>query len=152
MTFQFKKKKKLCKGLCRKSSLCIKLMFVCDYMQMSSTKKYLQNGVKINKAKHRYETFCNSNLVILLVFKVYMTDFLICSIKLPQCTDKNSKTNILIAIFLAGVLMYQKRQISLLLGYKTSRPKTGDWEWLWRHFRTWSFAKNRFLRHFLILL
>ena len=49
MTFQFKKKKKLCKGLCRKSSLCIKLMFVCDYMQMSSTRNYRQNGVKINK-------------------------------------------------------------------------------------------------------
>ena len=95
---------------------------------MSLTRKYRQNGMKINKAKHRYKTFCNSNLVILLVFKVYMTDFLICSIKLPQCTDKNSKTNILIAIFLAGVLMYQKRQISLPLGYKTARPKTEDWE------------------------
>ena len=40
----------------------------------------------------------------------------------------NSKTNILIAIFLAGVSMYQKYQISLLVGYKTARPKPGDWQ------------------------
>ena len=53
-----------------------------------------------------------------------------------------------IAIFLPRVLMNQKRQISLPVGYKTARPKTGHWEWLWRHFRTSSFAKNRFLGHF----
>ena len=46
--------------------------------------------------------------------------------------------------------MYQKRPISLPVGYKTARPKTGDWERLWRHFKTPSFAKNRFLRYFLI--
>ena len=46
--------------------------------------------------------------------------------------------------------MYQKRQISLPVGYKTAKPKTGDWERLGHHFRTSSFAKNRFLRHFLI--
>ena len=34
-------------------------------------------------------------------------------------------------VFLAGVLMYQKHQISLPVGYKTARPKTGEWEWLW---------------------
>ena len=28
--------------------------------------------------------------------------------------------------------------------------KIGDWEWLWRHFRTWSLWERRFLRHFLI--
>ena len=78
--------------------------------------------------------------------------FFICSIKFPQCTDKNNKTNFSIAIFLASVLMYQKRQISLPVEYKTARPKTGDWEWLWCHFRTWSFAKNRFPWHFLIFL
>ena len=56
-------------------------------------------------------------------FKVYMTDFFfICSIKFPQCTEKNSKTNFSIAIFFASVLMYQKRQISLPVGYKTARP------------------------------
>ena len=33
----------------------------------------------------------------------------------------------------------------------SARPKTGDWEWLWRHFRTSSFTKNRFLSHFLIV-
>ena len=44
----------------------------------------------------------------------------------------------------------QKPQISLPVGYKTARPKSGDWERLWSHFRTSSFAKNRFLRHFLI--
>ena len=56
--------------------------------------------------------------------------FFIFSIKFPQCTDKNSKTNFSIAIFLACVLMYQKRQISLSVGYKTATQKTGDWEWL----------------------
>ena len=50
-----------------------------------------------------------------------MTDFFICPIKFGQCTDKNSETNISIAIFLAGVIMYQKRQISLPVGYKTRR-------------------------------
>ena len=83
--------------------------------------------------------------------KVYMTDFsFICSIKSPQCSDKCSKKNT-IAIFLPCVLMCQKRQISLLLGYKTVTPKTGDWEGLWRQFRTPSLAKNRFLSHFLIV-
>ena len=44
-----------------------------------------------------------------------------------------------IAISLPRFLMHQKREISLPAGYKTARPKTGDWEWLWRHFRTSSF-------------
>ena len=52
-------------------------------------------------------------------FKVYMTDFFfICSIKSPQCTDKYSKKLFSIAIFLSRVLMYQKHQISLPVGYK----------------------------------
>ena len=42
----------------------------------------------------------------------------ICSIKSPQCTDMYSKDKFSIAIFLPCVLMYQKRQISLLVGYK----------------------------------
>ena len=82
------------------------------------------------------------------ILKVYMTDFFICSIKSPQCADKCSKKVFSIAIFLSRVLMYQKHQISLPVGYKTVRPKTGDWERLWRHFRTSSFAKNRFLQRF----
>ena len=53
--------------------------------------------------------------------------------------------------FPSPVLMYQKRQISLPVGYKTARPKTGDWERFWRHFRTPGLAKNRFLSHFLIV-
>ena len=62
-------------------------------------------------------------------FKVYMTDFFfICSIKSLQCADKCSKTKFSIAIFLPPVLMCQKRQISLPVGYKTATPKTGDWE------------------------
>ena len=48
--------------------------------------------------------------------------------------------------------MYQKCQISLLVRYKTARPKTGDWELLWRHFRTPSPVKNRFLWHFTYFL
>ena len=46
------------------------------------------------------------------------------------------------------VLLYQKLEISLPVGYRTARPKTGDWEWLWCHFRIWSFGENRFLLHF----
>ena len=56
---------------------------------------------------------------------------------------------ILIAIFLPRVLMYQALQISV--GYRTMRPKTGDWELLLHHFRTLSFEENRFLSHFLIV-
>ena len=81
---------------------------------------------------------------------VYDRSFFICSIKSNQCTDKYSKKVFSIAIFLSRVLMYQKHQISLPVGYKTTRPKTGDWEQLWRQFRTPSLAKNRFLRRFLI--
>ena len=47
-----------------------------------------------------------------------MTDFFNCSIKSPQCTDMYSKEKFSIAIFLPRVLMYQKRQISLPVGYK----------------------------------
>ena len=72
--------------------------------------------------------------------------------KTPQCTDKYSKKIFSIAIFLPHVLRDRKRQISLPVGYKTTRPKTGDWERLWCHFRTPSLAKNRFLQHFLIFL
>ena len=72
------------------------------------------------------------------------------SIKSPQCTGKYSNKVFSIAIFLPRVLMYQKHQISLPVGYKTATPKTGDWERLWRQFRSPSLAKNRFLRRFLI--
>ena len=64
-----------------------------------------------------------------IFLKVYMTDlFLFARSNLPQCTDKYSKKVFSIAIFLSRVLMYQKHQISLPVGYKTARPKTGHWE------------------------
>ena len=47
----------------------------------------------------------------------------ICSIKSPQCADECSKTIFSIAIFLPRVLMCQKRQISLPVGYKMATPK-----------------------------
>ena len=81
-------------------------------------------------------------------FKCIWQTFFICSVKSTQSTDKYRKKFFSITIFL--VLMYQKRQISLLVGYKTARPKIGDWEWMRRQFRTSSLAKNRFLRNFLI--
>ena len=59
----------------------------------------------------------------MLCVKVYMTDFFICFIKSPQCTDMYKKEKFSIAIFLPRVLTYQKRQISLPVGYKTVRPK-----------------------------
>ena len=77
------------------------------------------------------------------VIKVYMTVFLICSINSPQCTDMCSKEKFSLAIFL-----YQKHQISLPVGYKTARSKTGHWEWLWRHFRTSSLAKKQISQSF----
>ena len=49
-----------------------------------------------------------------------MTDFFICSIKSPQCTDKNSKKKS-IEIFRPRVLTYQKGEISLPVEYKTAR-------------------------------
>ena len=39
------------------------------------------------------------------------------------CTDKYSQKRFSIAIYFPRVLMYQKRQISLPVGYKTARPK-----------------------------
>ena len=71
-----------------------------------------------------------SKVYIFLDLKVYriLQFFLICSIKSAQCTDKYSKKLFSIAIFLPCVLMYQKHQISLPVGYETARPKTGDWE------------------------
>ena len=58
-------------------------------------------------------------------FKVYMTDFFICSIKSPPCTDKNSKKKIRGQFsFHSRVLhlMYQKREISLLVAQHTFVP------------------------------
>ena len=54
-----------------------------------------------------------------------MTDFFLFA--RPNVLMSKAK-KILIAIFHPRVLMYQKRQISLPVGYKTSTPKTGDWE------------------------
>ena len=56
--------------------------------------------------------------------KVYMTGFfIICSIKSPQCAGMYRKEKISIAIFLSRLLIYQKREISLPVVYKTARPK-----------------------------
>ena len=38
----------------------------------------------------------------------------------------SKKKIVLIAIYLLRVLMYQTHHISLLVGYETARPKTGD--------------------------
>ena len=59
-----------------------------------------------------------------------------------------SKEKFSIAIFLPLVLMYQKRHISLPVGYKTARPKTGDWKRLWRHFRTSKLREKQISRSF----
>ena len=60
--------------------------------------------------------------------KVYMADFLfIFSIKSSQCTDKYSK-KLFDSDFPSRVLTYQKREVSLPVGYLPAKPKTGDWE------------------------
>ena len=72
-------------------------------------------------------------------------NFFICLIESIQCFDKESKKIFSIAIFLPPVLTCQKREISLPVSYKTAPAKTEDWEWLWRHFRTFYFAVWSFL-------
>ena len=58
-----------------------------------------------------------------------MTDlFLFARLNLPNVLISVAKFFFSIAIFLPHVLMRQKRQISLPLGYKTATPKIGDWE------------------------
>ena len=65
-----------------------------------------------------------------------MTDFfLFARLNLGNILISTGKKNS-IAIFLPRVLMCQKRQISLPVGYKTATPNTGDWERLRRQFRT----------------
>ena len=60
--------------------------------------------------------------------QVYMTDFfLFARLNLPNVLISVAK-NFSIAIFLPRVLMCQKHQISLPVGYKTATPKTGDWK------------------------
>ena len=74
---------------------------------------------------------------------IYMTDFFICSVKSPQCTDKNTKKKS-ITILLPRVLMNQNRWNFASGGVQIRETKTGGWEWLWRHFRTWGLGKTYF--------
>ena len=60
---------------------------------------------------------------------VYITEFfLFAQSNLPNVLISTAKKVFSIAIFLSRVLMYQKHQISLPVGYKTGTPKTEDWE------------------------
>ena len=63
--------------------------------------------------------------------------------RLRRAKKKNS-----ILIFLSRVFSYWKREISLPGHYKTAQVKTGDWEWLWRHFRAFFFAAIIFPSNF----
>ena len=54
-----------------------------------------------------------------------MTDFFYLLYQISLCTDKYSKKVFSIPIFLSRVLMYQKHQISLLVGYKTATKSRG---------------------------
>ena len=96
-------------------------------------------SVKMTQMDTFFYHYWYSSANTCIVVKVYMTDFLICSIKSPQCTDKYSKKKYSIVIFLSHVLTNQKCEISLQVGYKAARPKTGD------------FAENRLVSHFLIV-
>ena len=60
--------------------------------------------------------------------KVYMTDFFICSIKSPQCADKCSKKVFFHGDFPFPCFDVPKASNFTSGGYKTVRPKTGDWE------------------------
>ena len=58
-----------------------------------------------------------------------MTDFfLFARLNLPNVLISVAKQFFSIAIFFSRVLMYQKNEISLPVGYKTATTKTGDWE------------------------
>ena len=62
--------------------------------------------------------------VCLGALKVYMTDFLLFArLNLPNVLISVAKFFFSITIFLPRVLMCQKRQISLPVGYKTATPK-----------------------------
>ena len=109
-------------------------------------------------SKHNSNTFHSQSQYVFTLNTTWLSDlkciwqiFFICSIKSPQCADKCSKNYFSIAIFLPRVLMCQKRQISLPVGYKIETPKTGDWERLWRQFRIPSLTENRVVSHFLIV-
>lgn len=61
------------------------------------------------------------------MLKVYMTEFFICSVNLHNVLITIAK-QYLIAMFRPPVLMFQRREISLPVGYKRAKPITGDWE------------------------
>ena len=87
-----------------------------------------------------------------LFFKVYMTDFFLFA--------RLNLLNVLISIakfffdsdFPSSCFDVPNASNFTLVGFKSARPKAGDWERLWCHFRTPSSAKNKFLRHFHIFL
>lgn len=56
-----------------------------------------------------------------------MTEFFICSVNLHNVLITIAK-QYLIAMFRPPVLMFQRREISLPVGYKRAKPITGDWE------------------------
>ena len=73
---------------------------------------------------------------------------IICKLNLNPCRQDKSSPRDFVAqkddLGQVYVLMCQKHQISLPVGYKIARPKIGDWEQLWHHFRTPGLTKNRF--------
>ena len=83
-------------------------------------------------------------------FKMYLIDFLICLIIHPQSTDKYSKNK---KNYVSSPCFdVPKMENFASSGVQTTKPKTGNLEWSWRHFRAFSCAKNRVLSHFLIFL
>ena len=75
--------------------------------------------------------------------------FFICSTKSPQCTDKYSKKNF-DSDFPSPCFDVPKASNFTSGGVQNTRPKPGDWERLWRHFRAPSFAKKDFSVIFLL--
>ena len=71
-----------------------------------------------------------------------MTKCFICLINLHSVLIRIAQTNIL-SIFLPHLLTYQKSWVSLPVGYKRGQLKTGDWKWLWSHYRTFYFTESK---------
>ena len=79
-----------------------------------------------------------------------MTGFFL-SVKSPQCTESIAKKKTFDKIFPPRVLMSQKCEISLSVGYKTVKPKRGDWEWKFHVFGTSKHGEEKSLLDIFLL-
>ena len=80
--------------------------------------------------------------------QVFTSVFLFAWYNLDSELIRRAKKKNSMVIFLSLVLSHWNREISLPGHYNTAQVKTGDWEWLWRHFRAFFFAASIFPSNF----